>query len=247
MWTPTELRANFQWGSGTLWRAVENQFKASTRRITDTLDEQSRLEELVEGNKPPVPESARGLDYLLMTPFRYRPPHPRGSRFRRPHAPWGLFYAAEARRTALAELSYHRYQFFLASEGTELPATESLLTLFSVSYAVKHQIDLSRPPLDRDKAKWTDPNDYSGTQALAEAAREAGAQSIRNESVRDPEPGKNVALLDPAGFRTQAPSKKETWKLHLGDIEAAAIPAIEGEVEPIRFKRADWDLPEPPE
>ena len=78
--------------------------------LVDTLAEQHLLEDLLERAKPPLPDETAGLHYLLATPFRY-PPTDRGSRFRRPSDP-GVFYGADAVRTACAELGYWRWRFF---------------------------------------------------------------------------------------------------------------------------------------
>ena len=53
------------------WRVVEAQHKVSTRKLVDTLDEQSILEDIVDEVKPPMPTGGAfdGLHYLLSTPF----------------------------------------------------------------------------------------------------------------------------------------------------------------------------------
>ena len=103
--------------AGGAWRAVEAQHIASTRRLVDSNEEQAVLEELLEESKPRMPASTVGLHYLLATPFRYPPWH-RGSRFRSPAEP-GVFYAAEERRTACAELGYWRWRFVTDSSGLD--------------------------------------------------------------------------------------------------------------------------------
>ena len=77
--------------SGRCWRLVEAQHHVSTAKLTDTPQEQRRLEELLEESKPPVPPECRHLSYLLFTPFRYGAPYPRGSRFRRAGLPPAFF------------------------------------------------------------------------------------------------------------------------------------------------------------
>jgi len=84
-------------------------------RLTDSLDEQSLLEAVLEESKPALPAAVRRLHYLLATPYRYRPHL--GSRFRAPLEP-GVWYGAEALRTALAEKSYWRLRFLLDSPAT---------------------------------------------------------------------------------------------------------------------------------
>jgi len=61
------------------WRAVEAQHQLSTRKLVDSAEEQTLLEELIDGAKPPETFGGK-FHYLLSTPFRY-PPLPHGSRF----------------------------------------------------------------------------------------------------------------------------------------------------------------------
>ncbi len=89
------------------WRLVEAQHVVATMKLTDTLDEQEILEDLIEASKPPMPAECRSLDYLLSAPFRYRP-YPHGSRFRRANQVEGVYYAAEAVETAVAEVAFYR-------------------------------------------------------------------------------------------------------------------------------------------
>ncbi|UQN13528.1 RES family NAD+ phosphorylase [Methylococcus capsulatus] len=72
------------------------------------------------------------------------------------------------------------------------------------------------PPLSANRAAWTHPSDYSATQTLAENARQAGIETIRYESVRDPG-GFCLALLTPEAFKS-APdpfrNNRQTWNLN---------------------------------
>ena len=158
-------------------------------RLTDTLPEQALLEAILEASKPPLPAGAGKLHYLLATPFRYRPRA--GSRFRAPFEA-GVWYGAEHLRSALAEKGYWRLRFLLDS-----PATPDLKpvphTAFNVSVRGK-ALDLTAPPLARDREKWVSRTDYGATQALAAAARAADIELIRYASVRDPQHAACVAL-----------------------------------------------------
>lgn len=224
MWTHTALASEAGPSAGEAWRVVEHQYTVSTRKVVDTLDEQSLLEDILEETKPAYPPAAAGLHYLLKTPFRY-PPSPFGSRFRRPHDGHGVFYCAEAIRTGLAEFSYWRRRFIGASPGTPLPKTQESLTVFSIAYRTPLRLDLTWPPLDADRSLWTHPEDYTATQALAEEARRGGIELIRYESVRDPEHGVNLALLDPAAFDGITPVVQQTWYLYLGSTESNCVRA----------------------
>lgn len=211
---------------------VEHQYTASTRKVVDTQEEQDLLEEILEETKPAYPPEAAGLHYLLKTPFRY-PPSPFDSRFRRPQEGCGVFYCAETLRTALAEFSYWRRRFIQASTGTPLPRTQECLTAFTITYQAQRQLDLTRPPLDADRALWTHPFDYSATQTLAREARRGGIDAIRYASVRDLDQGINLALLDPAVFDCTEPVRQQTWYLYLGSTESNCIRA--GRAEAFTF------------
>jgi RES domain len=176
-------------------------------RLTDSIDEQAVLETVLEESKPALPATVRRLHFLLATPYRYRPHF--GSRFRAA-LEGGVWYGGEALRTALAEKSYWRLRFLLDS-----PATPDLKpvphTAFRAAVRSRAALDLTRPPLVRERAVWTHPTSYEGTQALAAAAREAHIDIIRYESVRDPEHAACAAVLDPRAFGRSQPHALETW------------------------------------
>ena len=192
-----------------IWRAVEGQQVVATMLLVDSAEEQLVLEQLLDQAKPPIPADTAGLHYLLFTPFRY-PPIGIGSRFRRPDDP-GVFYGAEAIRTACAELGYWRWRFLIES-----PALESIdpapQTVFQIAVGGR-SVDLREPPLARQRKKWTDPADYQPCQQFAAAARDQGIQLIRYQSVRDPKQGGAAAVLTPTAFRSRTPKIEETWYL----------------------------------
>lgn len=210
MWTPDALSSERRGWSGTIWRAVESQARASTMRLAGTLEDQEILEGLLEANKPPLPAGCEDLHYLLATPFRYTP-YPRGSRFRRAGQPEGAFYASLEIRTALAELAFHRLLFYRESPAAVLPRSPVEHTGFGVRCATEGLIDLTVSPLDRDVETWTAPLDYTGCQGLADAARAAEVEALQSVSVRDPQAGHNITLLSPVAFRETAPSELQTW------------------------------------
>lgn len=215
MWTAAELDSEAHSAQGEIWRCVEHQHTFSSRKLVDSLDDQALLEDILDASKPPYPEGTEQLDYLLKTPFRYEPPHPLGSRFRRSFAEHGIFYASEAIHTALAELGYWRSEFFRHSPGTKLPDAAENLTVFSVKYKAPLSLDLTAPPFAAQQAIWMHPSDYTQTQAFADLARTVGIESLRYRSVRDPEQGCNVALLHPRAFASTKPLRRQTWYLHL--------------------------------
>jgi hypothetical protein len=206
-WTPRALASEARLYAQTLWRVVEAQHTASTMRLTDSLEEQALLETVLEESKPPLPPAVQRLHYLLATPFRYRPHI--GSRFRAALEP-GVWYGAEALRTALAEKSYWRLRFLLDSPGTpDLRPVPH--TAFQTRVRSRAALDLTRAPFVRERGVWTQRSDYLGTQAFAAVAREAHIELIRYESVRDPERAACAAVLDPVAFGRSQPHALETW------------------------------------
>lgn len=212
MWTPGALASEARRYAGTIWRVVETQYKAATMRITDTLEEQALLEEILEESKPLVPEDCRHLDYLLYTPFRYAP-YPYGSRFRRARQPDGVFYASEVVETAIAETAFYRLLFFTESPEAKLPSVAGEYTAFSARCATARHIDLTASPLSRERAAWTQPSDYGACHDLADTARAAEIGIIRYESVRDPSHRANIAVLTCAAFADPSPRALQTWHI----------------------------------
>ncbi|KQX22795.1 MULTISPECIES: RES family NAD+ phosphorylase [unclassified Sphingomonas] len=200
---------DFRAYGGTLWRLVEAQHRISTNRLAANADDQTLLEQLVEEVKPPLPPAARGLHYLLATPFRYG--HGKASRFRRAGERPGIFYAAEHVATAVAETAYWRLLFFSRSPGFRPPTTIVEHSAFTVPVRVERLLDLSEAPYSARAAAWGDPEDYSACQDFARAARRIAAQAIRYTSIRDPAHRANVALLDPAAFAKAVPDIRQTW------------------------------------
>jgi RES domain len=208
-WTPTAVESEHVPWQGTLWRAVEAQHRVSTLRLVDTLEEQAQLEALLDASKPEAPAATRPLHYLLATPFRYLPSLTRGSRFRSPADP-GVFYGADTRRTACAELGYWRWRFLIDSPA--LNRLEPLpQTLFQCEANGK-AIDLTALPFNRDQQLWTNPTDYTACQELAKMARAAHTEVIRYQSVRDAPAGRCAAVLTPRAF-TSTPLIEQTWRL----------------------------------
>lgn len=202
---------------------VEAQHVVSTLKLVDTLDEQERLERLLEEHKPPVPPECRRLHYLLSTPFRYSAPYPRGSRFRRAGFTPGVFYASETVATAVAELAFARLLFFAESPATPWPVNASEHTTFSVRFRTAKGLDLTEEPFARHTERWSHPTAYEACQALADSARAAGVQVVRYPSARDPEEGRNVALLICGAFACRAPLERQTWRLQIGASGVRAV------------------------
>ncbi|MGE4527212.1 MAG: RES family NAD+ phosphorylase [Rhodospirillaceae bacterium] len=208
-WTPTAVASEAVGTRLDLWRAVEAQHIVSTTVLVDTAEEQRILEDLLEASKPPRPPGCEGMHWLLFTPFRYPPP-PSGSRFRGTIDP-GVFYGAEDIRTACAELGYWRWRFL--TESPALPGLDPKLQTIFRSIVAAPAIDLRQPPFAVDAAVWTNPHDYTATQAFARIAREAGIGFIRYRSVRDPKEGGCAAVLAPDAFAEKRPQESQSWWL----------------------------------
>jgi hypothetical protein len=226
MWTPTALASEARDYRGKVWRLVEAQHRISTNRLAGSLEDQARLEALAEAVKPDLPRAARGLHYLLASPFRYG--HGVKSRFRRANERPGIFYASEAERTAIAETAYWRLRFYLRSPGFVPPSTTTEHTSFTVAVATDRALDLTREPFAEREADWTNPSNYAACQDLAAAAREAGLALIRSLSARDPQRGCNAVVLDPAAFAA-GPVIRRTWHLRFESGHLTALAAFPAE------------------
>ena len=211
----------------------------STIKLVDTLAEQALLESVLDASKPPVPVECAHLHYLLSTPFRYGAPYPAGSRFRRAGLTPGVFYASTSVGTAVAELACHRLLFFADSPGTPWPSGPGEYTAFASRVRTQAALDLTAPPLARERARWSHPTEYAPCQALADTARAAGVDLLRYESARDPD-GVNVALLTCRPFAAPAPTERQTWRLSFNALGVRALcdfPEARLEFEPGAFAR----------
>ena len=220
--TPDALRSEARPFNGQAWRFVEAQHRVSTLKLVDSLAEQAALEDILEETKPPVPEECRHLDYLLSTPFRYRP-YPNGSRFRRAGLTPGVWYGAERPETAAAEMVFYRFLFYAESPDTPFPDDAAEYTAFCVDLATPVSLDLTSGALGADHPRWTHLTDYAPCQQLAETAREIGAEVIRYASVRAPDNGANLAVLTCRAFAAPQPIDRQTWRIRIGHAGAQAI------------------------
>jgi hypothetical protein len=209
--------------AGRCWRAVEAQHRVSTMKLTDSAAEQALLEEALEETKPALPPECRRLSYLLATPFRYGAPYPKGSRFRRAGFTPGVFYASAEPDVAMAELAFHRLLFFADSPQTPFPRNPGEYTVFAADYASPRALDLTRPPLQHERARWMHPQDYQACQALADAARAARIDVVLYASVRDPQHRRNVALFACRAFAKADVTARQSWRLH---VSAQGVRAV---------------------
>jgi hypothetical protein len=191
-------------------------------KLTDTLEEQAILERLLEETKPSIPPDCERLNFLLMTPFRYSRQNPWGSRFRRPYAEAGVFYASERAETAIAETVFHRLRFFADSPETPWPQNAAEYSAFAVEVRSGRAIDLM--VWSRDELKGIlDPVDYTAGQALSEIARETAIELIKYASVRAADHRANLAVLTPAAFAKSEPTDRQSWRIYLDRHGARAM------------------------
>jgi RES domain len=206
-------------------------------KLSDTLQEQDALERIIDDTKNSVPEECRHLGFLLFTPFRYTP-YPFNSRFRRSGAVEGVFYAAEATETAVAEAAFYRLLFYAESPKTPWPANANEHTAFAAAIATPLALDLTRKPLVAQHGAWTDLTDYEPCLHLAEVARAAKVEAIRYESVRDPAGRANIALLTCRAFAESDVVDRQTWHFHLSSTGIRA--ACEFPKQTLAFDRTTF-------
>ncbi len=190
-----------------LWRAVEAQHRVATMRLADSAAAQAVLERLLEASKPPLPPAARGVSYLLNTPFRYLSPWP--SRFRAAGAP-GVWYGAGQVATACAEVGYWRWRFLMDSDGLR---DGNLFVEFTVFQARTDglAVDLAAAPWSAAQSSWMHPGGYSACHAFAAAARARRVDWVRYLSVRDPEHGECGAVFEVGALSLPVPTLQQTW------------------------------------
>jgi len=195
------------------WRVVETQEKAATRDITNNADEQSRLEELLDEVKPPVPSDCEGLSYLLKTPFRY-PPLKHGSRFGTPFER-GIYYASTELKTAFAESAVY---FWLFQSGPvdlgPLVQIKDHRTAMSVRLSSHASIQLESADLLPYHTQIADPASWSFTQELGQLLRKLGVEFISYPSARC-QGGQNIAVFSPLCFATSEPEQQQLWHVRL--------------------------------
>jgi RES domain-containing protein len=201
--------------AGQVWRIIENQEQAATRRITRSAAAQSRLEELLDQNKPAYLPGSEHLHWLLKTPFRY-PPLPHGSRFGSPFEP-GILYGARELRTAMTESAVYLWLFRSAPLETG-PLERISDGRTAIQFPVSHErfSDLTTTRAGGYRQRISDPGNYQFSQALGTQLREAGAAAIWFHSARTTE-GVNCAVLNPEAIPTNTVPEENHWQLQLDD------------------------------
>lgn len=199
--------------NGSIWRIVENQEQAATRRITRSAEEQSRLEQLLDLNKPAYLPGTEHLHWLLKTPFRY-PPLRHGSRFGSAFQP-GILYGSRELSTAMTESAVYLWLFRAAP--IELGPLERILDgRTAIHFGISHDSisDLTTGPPEKYLAQISNPGDYTFSQELGDQLRETHTAAIWFKSARAKQ-GVNCAVLDPMAIPAATEPRQEHWQLQL--------------------------------
>lgn len=198
---PCVLEAHLQPLAGAVVRITDRQGYQASERWTDSMQEQARLEALIERVKPPAPP---GQHRLLTTPFRY-PPLRSGSRFTAADQR-ELFYGARGLGTVLAERAFHALRLL---EGSPLLAGKVIQreqTSFQVEIAVQRGLQLQHCLSAADLAAVTDPCSYHASQALGRQMRQLDVEAFEVPPC--------VGVLTPAAFAS-TPFDLQDWALEI--------------------------------
>ena len=139
---------------------------------------------------PPDERVSGAGSTVVMAAFTHL--NPEGSRFS--DGSYGVYYAAQAIETAIAEVSHHR-ALFLAR--TNEPAMD--VDMRAISATLDAELHDLRG-LGKRGAALLDPNDYAAPQALGKRLREAGSWGVVFPSVRH-EGGLCVGIFRPRALR----------------------------------------------
>jgi hypothetical protein len=131
-----------------------------------------------------------GAGYVMAA---FTHPAPAGARFN--DGRLGAYYAARALETAIAESSYHRAKFMLATR--ERPMELDMRVLEAELDARLHDLRGRRDTLPDVH----DPDDYGASQGLAARLRGEGSDGIAYDSVRH-DGGQCVAIFRPRRIRS---------------------------------------------
>ncbi|HFD12094.1 MAG TPA: RES domain-containing protein [Crenotrichaceae bacterium] len=206
-------------------RIVESQEQVATMSLVDTSSEQIVLENLLEANKPALPEQTQAYHYLIKTPFRY-PPLRYGSRFGNTSEP-GIFYASLHLNTALAECAYYRLVFLSAMKTglTKHLVTEH--TTFKVSVTTAHGLALEKKPFKHFTNLISDPVNYASSQQLGSDMRHAGIDVFTYQSARDPQQGINAGIYKISAIKSKKPYGFQEWLCSTAATQVAFINKVD--------------------
>lgn len=206
---PCVLESHLQPLTGPVVRITDRQGYQASERWTDSLQEQARLELLIERVKPPAPP---GQHRLLTTPFRY-PPLRSGSRFTAADQR-ELFYGARGLGTVLAERAFHALRLLEGSPLPEGKVIQRQQTSFHVEIAAERGLQLQHCLSAAALAEVTDPCSYQASQALGRQLRQLDVEAFEVPSARASGESPCVGVLTPAVF-TSTPFDLQDWALEI--------------------------------
>ena len=122
--------------------------------------------------------------------------NPEGSRFS--NGSYGIYYAAHALETAVAEVSHHRAVFLARTAEPALDVDMRVIT--ATVDAPLHDLRHAR----KHAAEWLDPDHYAAPQALGAQLRAAASWGVVFPSVRH-QGGECVGLFRPKALRNAKP------------------------------------------
>ena len=211
---PADLRQPVHW-RGPAWRIVESQEHAATRAVTDSADEQERLETLLNENKPSYLPGSEHLHWLLKTPFRY-PPLRHGSRFGRVIDP-GVLYCARELETAMTESAVYLWLFRAALQDVgPLAVIRYDRTAIGIELDGASTVDLTTAALAAFHGRISDPGSYADSQALATTLRTEEVGLILFGSARRAG-GVNCAAISPAALVPDQTPSQTHWHVQLDE------------------------------
>ena len=223
-WTPAALSSEARPLSGTCWRLVEAQYRVSTLKLVDTVEEQCVLEDLIQGTKPVLPAGVRTPSLSSLHALSIRSGLSGGLAVQTGRVDGRRLLCG--RRTAFGGCRDRLLsvallcQICLARPGPRTPAE---YTAFSAAYATKQGIDLTIGKLQRDKALWMHLMDYEPCQRLGDwrVRRTSRSFATCRCAIR------GRASISPCStgrvFTRPRPLSEQTWHIRLSDTGAQAI------------------------
>ena len=143
---------------------------------------------------PPDERVSGAGSTMVMAAFTHL--NPEGSRFS--DGSYGVYYAAQALETAIAEVSHHRALFL---SRTAEPAIDVDLRVIAATVSAElHDLREFGKRVGKRGAALFDPNQYGAPQALGKRLREAGSWGVLFPSVRH-EGGLCVGVFRPRALR----------------------------------------------
>ena len=167
----------------TIWEALIAAEQRVNPRVRDEIGQIALV-------APEERISGPGASYVMAS-FTHL--NPKGSRFS--DGGFGVYYAARALETAIAETVHHFERF--AEDSADPPRSEDMRVIVG---AVKAPlVDVGALP-GPERASLLDPDAYGAAQAFARTQREAGEKGLVYPSVRHPG-GECIGASPPASFR----------------------------------------------